>query len=315
MQLDPIVQKMISQSKKSSIFHAHGSTDSHHFPASRLTDQSNRSGVIIEERIISTRPSGYVTMRIFRPTDTDVLLPPLIYLPGPNWTSRIPQLHDPLLVELCLGAQVAVLMINYSLSPVAKYPVALEECYCVLKWLAENGKQHELDTSRITVAGDGCGGNLAAALTILTKQRSGPKISRQLLLNPATDARCNTPSHQKFATGYYFDHADMIHNWDSYLQRADLYDEIFVSPLQATEDQLQGLPTALIISAEADILRDEGEAYAARLQSAGVRVTQTRFQGTIHGFMTLKSLSNTVATRGAITLAVQWIQETSTKSE
>ena len=302
MQLDPSVQKLISRKKPLTS----GEFDSG-VPRNQFMTAPSR--VAIEERIISNRPSGYVTMRIFRPADNDTLLAPLIYLPGLDWSTRIPQLHDPLLIELSLRAQLAVLLIDFSLSPQAKFPTALEECFCVLKWVAENGRQHDLDSSRILVAGDGCGGNLATTLSILTKKRSGPPISRQILFNPATDAHCNTLSHQNFATGYCFDHADMVRSWTDYLEQPDQRDEILVSPLQASVEQLQGLPDALIITAEADILRDEGESYASRLHAAGVKVTQTRFQGTIHGFMILNSLAHTTTARDAISLTVQWLRE------
>lgn len=302
MQLDPSVQKLISRKKPLTS----GEFDSG-VPRNQFMTAPSR--VVIEERIISNRPSGYVTMRIFRPADNDTFLAPLIYLPGPDWSTRIPQLHDQLLIELSLRAQLAVLLIDFSLSPQAKFPTALEECFCVLKWVAKNGKQHDLDSSRILVAGDGCGGNLATTLSILTKKRSGPPISRQILFNPATDAHCNTLSHQKFATGYCFDHVDMVRSWTDYLEQPDQRDEILVSPLQASVEQLQGLPDALIITAEADILRDEGESYASRLQAAGVKVTQTRFLGTIHSFMILNSLAHTTTARDAISLTVQWLRE------
>jgi acetyl esterase len=198
---------------------------------------------------------------------------------------------------------------EYRRSPEAKYPTAIEECYSVVQWVAKRGKEHGLDPELIAVAGDSVGGNMTAAVTLLSKERGGPAVQFQLLFYPVTDSAFDTTSYQQFAQGYHLSRDAMMWYWDQYTRHAGERNEITASPLRASIEQLKGLPPALIITAEADVLRDEGEAYAHKLREAGVRVTAVRFQGTIHDFMMLNALSTSAATRGAITLATGWLRE------
>jgi acetyl esterase len=214
-----------------------------------------------------------------------------------------------LIRELVIGAQAAVIFPNYSLSPEAKYPTAVEESYAVVKWVAENGQTHGLDPKRIAVAGDNVGGNMAAAVTLISKERGGPVIQQQLLFYPVMDAAFDTESYHQFAEGYYLHRNAMMWFWDQYTTNPGERNEITASPLRASKEQLRGLPSALIITAEADVLRDEGEAYANKLREAGVPVMAVRFQGTIHDFVMLNALAATEAARGAMTLAIAWIRE------
>jgi acetyl esterase/lipase len=163
--------------------------------------------------------------------------------------------------------------VNYSLSPEAKYPTAIEEIYTVLQWIADSEGTHQLDGTRIAVAGDSVGGNMTAALTLMAKQRGGPAIAPQLLYYPVTDADFDTGSYHQFATGYWLRRDAMQWFWDQYTADPAARAEITASPLRASLDDLAGLPSALVIVSEADVLRDEGEAYAAKLRAAGVPVT------------------------------------------
>jgi acetyl esterase len=217
--------------------------------------------------------------------------------------------HDRLIRELAVGAQAAVVFPNYSLSPEAKYPTAIEENYAVVKWVAEHGVAHGLDPERLAVAGDSVGGNMAVAVTLMAKERGGPVIRQQLLFYPVTDASFDTESYRQFATGYFLRRDAMMWFWDQYTSDPHERAKITASPLRATTDQLRGLPAALVITAEADVLRDEGEAYANKLREAGVRVTTARFQSIIHDFVMLNALANTAAARGAIALATDWLRE------
>jgi len=217
--------------------------------------------------------------------------------------------HDRLIRELAVGAQAAVVFPNYSLSPEAKYPTAIEENHAVVNWVAENGLEHGLDPERLAVAGDSVGGNMTAAVTLMAKERGDPIIRQQLLFYPVTDASFDTASYHQFATGYFLRRDAMMWFWDQYTSDLDERKEITVSPLRATTEQLRGLPPALVITAEADVLRDEGEAYANKLREAGVRVTAARFQGIIHDFVMLNALADTAAARGAIALATAWLRE------
>jgi len=211
--------------------------------------------------------------------------------------------------ELAVGAGAAVVFPEYRLSPEAKYPTAIEECYSVVKWVAEHGREHGMDPERLAVAGDSVGGNMTAAVTLLSRERGGPVIQFQLLFYPVTDAAFDTVSYHQFAEGYYLRRDAMMWFWDQYTRNPGERREITASPLRASTEQLQGLPPALVITAEADVLRDEGEAYANKLREAGVRVTSARFQGTIHDFVMLNALAHTAAARGAIALATAWLRE------
>ncbi len=211
--------------------------------------------------------------------------------------------------ELAVGAQAAVVFPEYRLSPEAKYPTAIEESYSVVKWVAEHGLEHGLDAERLAVAGDSVGGNMTAAVTLLSRERGGPDIRLQLLFYPVTDAAFDTASYHQFAEGYHLRRDGMMWFWDQYTSNPGERNQITASPLRASTEQLKGLPPALVITAEADVLRDEGEAYANKLREAGVRVTAVRFQGTIHDFVMLNALAHTAAARGAIALATAWLRE------
>ncbi|HMA36158.1 MAG TPA: alpha/beta hydrolase [Chloroflexia bacterium] len=262
-----------------------------------------------EDHTIPDGPRGPITIRILRPPDAPPTLPVIVYIHGAGWVFGNAHTHDRLVRELARGAGATVVFPNYSLSPEAKYPTALEECYVVTKWVAEHGAKHGMDPERLVVAGDNVGGNMTAALTLLAKERGEPALARQLLFYPVTDASCDTESYRQFAEGYYLRRDGMQWFWDQYTTNPGERKEITASPLRASAAQLRGLPPALVITAEADVLRDEGEAYARKLRGAGVRVTAARFGGTIHDFVMLNPLAETAAARGAMALAIAWLRE------
>jgi len=263
----------------------------------------------IEDLTVDDGPSEQVTLRIMRPQHALATLPVIVYLHGAGWVFGSTQTHDRLMRELAVGAGAAVVFPEYRLSPEARYPTALEECYSAVQWVAECGREHGMDPERLAVAGDSVGGNMAAAVTLLSRERGGPDIALQLLFYPVTDAAFDTASYHQFAEGYHLRRDAMMWFWDQYTRNPGERHEITASPLRASIEQLKGLPPALVITAEADVLRDEGEAYANKLREAGVRVTAVRFQGTIHDFVMLNALANTAATRGAIALATAWLRE------
>jgi acetyl esterase len=233
----------------------------------------------------------------------------MMYIHGAGWVFGNAHTHDRLMRELAVGAQAAVVFPHYSLSPEAKYPMAIEENYAVAKWIAESGLAHGLDPARLAVAGDSVGGNTTTAVTLMANERGGPIIRQQQLFYPVTDASFETKSYHQFATGYFLRRDAMMWFWDQYTSDPRQREEVTASPLRATIEKLRGLPPALVITAEADVLRDEGEAYANKLREAGVRVTAVRFQGIIHDFVMLNALANTAAARGAIALATAWLRE------
>jgi acetyl esterase len=265
--------------------------------------------VKIEDRTVSGGPNGSVSVRIVRPPNVSGGLPAIVYVHGAGWVFGNAHTHDRLIRELAVSSQAAVVFPNYSLSPEVKYPTAIEENYAVLKWVSEEGASSGLDTRSIAVAGDSVGGNMAAALTLMAKQRRGPAIGQQLLFYPVTDASFDTESYRQFATGFFLRRDAMQWFWDQYTTDPQQRGQTTASPLRATIEELRGLPRALVITAEADVLRDEGEAYANKLRQAGVRVTAARFQGIIHDFVMLNALANTAAARGAMSLAIAWLRE------
>ena len=249
-------------------------------------------------------PSGTVPVRIVRPRQARGPLPVIVYLHGAGWVFGNSHTHDRLIRELAVGTDAAVVFPSYSLSPEARYPTAIEECYAVAAWVAEQGATCDLDPARIAVAGDSVGGNMSIALTLLAKERGGVGFRHQTLFYPVTDARFDTGSYDEFATGYFLRRDAMQWFWDQYTTDPAERAQITASPLRASVEQLAGLPQTLLITGEADVLRDEGEAFASKLREAGVPVTAVRFQGIIHDFVMLNALAQTQAARGAMTLAI-----------
>jgi acetyl esterase/lipase len=265
--------------------------------------------VEIEDTTVPGGPSGQLSVRIMRPPGAAGKLPAIVYIHGAGWVFGNAHSHDRLIRELTVGTGTAVVFPNYSLSPNAHYPVAIEESYAVLEWVAEHGAESGLDPSRIAVAGDSVGGNMTAALTLMAKQRSGPQITTQVLFYPVTDASFDTESYHQFATGYWLRRDAMQWFWDQYTTDEAQRNEITASPLRASTEQLTGLPKALVITGEADVLRDEGEAYGRKLREAGVDVTATRYEGIIHDFVMVNALRSTNAAEDAITQAINHLTD------
>jgi acetyl esterase len=257
----------------------------------------------IEEMDIPGGPTEKVRVHIVRPQGSTEALPVTMYFHGGGWVLGGFDTHERLVRELSNGANSAVVFVDYTPSPEAKYPVPLEEDYWAMKYVADNGKQLNLDSSRLAVAGDSVGGNMAAVMALMAKERKGPKIGYQVLFYPVTDARFDTASYQQLGKGYWLARKGMEWFWDNYLPNKGGRKVPTATPLNATIDELKGLPPALVIMDENDVLRDEGEAYAHKLMEAGVPTTAVRFLGTIHDFVMLNALADTPPVRGAIDLA------------
>jgi acetyl esterase len=263
-----------------------------------------------ENLTIGGGPTGDVQVTIYRPAGSVGVLPVVLYTHGAGWVFGDVHTHDRLVRELTTRAEVATVFTSYSLSPEAKYPVAIEQIYTALEWIAEKGSDHDLDPGRIAVAGDSVGGNMTAAITLMAKQRGGPRIAGQLLYYPVTDASFDTGSYHQFASGYWLRRDAMQWFWDQYTTDPAQRAQITASPLRATAEDLAGLPPALVINGEADVLRDEGEAYAAHLRAAGVPVTSVRYNGTIHDFVMLNALRDTQAAKAATVQGGEFLRAT-----
>jgi acetyl esterase len=269
----------------------------------------NKLPADIEDRDIPGGPSGNVSIRIVRPKSVDELLPVIMYFHGGGWVLGDKNTHDRLIREIANGSNAAVVFVNYTPSPEAKYPVPLEEAYAATKYIAENGNKFNLDSSKIVAAGDSVGGNMATVVSMMAKERGGPDIIFQLLFYPVTDANFDTGSYKEFANDHWLSLDAMKWYWDNYLPDKEKRKEPTASPLQASVDRLKDLPPAMVINGEFDVLRDEGEAYAHKLNEAGVKVTAVRYLGTIHDFVMLNPITETPATRAAIKQASEMLRD------
>lgn len=265
--------------------------------------------VEIEDQTLSTGQWGDINVRFIRPEGVTEKLPVIFYIHGAGWVFGSAKTHDKLVRELAVRTHSVVVFPEYSRSPEAKYPTAIEQNYAILQQLPDLAAEHKLDIERLTVAGDSVGGNMSIVMTIMTKQRGGIPIKQQVLYYPVTDANFETDSYNEFAEDYFLTKEGMQWFWDQYTTDENQRAEITASPLRASLADLNGLPPAIILNGEADVLRDEGEAYARRLRDAGVEVTQVRFQGMIHDFVMVNSLDQTNAARGAMTLSTEWIKQ------
>src|SRR5215469_7356881 len=257
-----------------------------------------------EDIALPVGPTGSVPIRVVRPVGATEVLPVVMYFHGGGWVLGDRDTHDRLIREIAVGAQAAVVFVDYARAPEARYPVAIEQAFAATRYVADNGASLRIDPLRLAVAGDSVGGNMAAAVTLMANQRRGPNVALQVLFYPVTDAGFDTPSYIQFADGPWLTKRAMEWFWDAYLPDPGARKQPTATPLNASLDQLAAMPEALVIVDENDVLRDEGEAYARKLSDAGVRVTSVRYNGTIHDFVMLNALADTPATRGAIAQAV-----------
>jgi acetyl esterase/lipase len=252
---------------------------------------------------------GDVRVRIVRPADAAGTLPVVLYMHGGGWVLGNADTHDRLVRELAVGTGAAVVFVEYDRSPEAHYPVAIEQGYAAAQWIVREGAANDLDAERLAVAGDSVGGNMTAALALMASERGDVRFVHQSMYYPVTDAAMDTGSYEQFAEGYFLTAKAMQWFWDAYAPDVERRSEPFASPLRASDEQLAGLPPAFLIVDEADVLRDEGEAYAARLRAAGVAITTVRYDGITHDFMMLNPLSNTRATRAAVAQAISILRD------
>jgi len=279
-------------------------------PLETMSDQGARNVLIkaqasvgvdmsgIEEFEKSIKTDGYtIKLNIVRPKGVAGKLPAFIFIHGGGWILGDYPTHKRMVRDLSVLTGFAGIFVNYTPSPEVKYPQAINEIYAATKWIAANGQDINVDGNNIAIVGNSVGGNMSAVTTLFAKEHNGPRIKLQVLLWPIVDANFETESYQQFGEDRFLTTSLMKWMYDKYTTDSAQRKEIYASPLQATVDQLKGLPPALIITSENDILRDEAEAYGRKLDEAGVPVTTVRYNGTIHDFGLLNSLAEIPQTK------------------
>lgn len=264
------------------------------------------SGIDVEEKTIE---QDGISVKIFivKPSSATGTLPVFMFFHGGGWVLGDFPTHKRFVRDLVIYSGLACVFVEYSRSPEAKYPVALNECYAATKWVAANGASINVDGTRLAIAGNSVGGNLTAATALMAKDKGGPAIKFQLLFWPVTNADFNTPSYFSYASERFLTRNMMLWFWDNYTGE-ERYEK-YASPLLASVKELKGLPPALVQTAENDVLRDEGEAYARKMDTAGVDVTLVRVQGMIHDYGLLNPLAQVPAVQSALRAAATELKQ------
>ncbi|MCF7534905.1 alpha/beta hydrolase [Pseudomonas petrae] len=257
------------------------------------------SGTQVSEKTIKADGQS-IKLTIVRPANVKGELPVFMFFHGGGWVLGDYPTHARLIHDLVVGSGAVAVYVDYTPSPEAHYPMAINQAYAATQWVAEHGKEINVDGSRLAVAGNSVGGNMAAVVALMAKEHNTPKLRFQLLLWPVTDANFDTGSYQQYAEGHFLTKNMMTWFWDSYTTDAKQRADIHASPLRATTEQLKGLPPTLVQTAALDVLRDEGEAYARKLDAAGVDVTAVRYNGMVHDYGLLNPLSNIPEVKAAM---------------
>ena len=250
-----------------------------------------------------------IKLTIVRPAGVKGTLPAFMFFHGGGWVLGDYPTHERLVRDLVAGSGAVAVFVNYTPSPEAHYGVAIKQAYDATAWVAAHGKEIHVDGQRLAVAGNSVGGNMAAVVALMAKDKGGPALRFEALLWPVTDANFETASYQQYANDHFLTKGMMQWFWDSYTSDAAQRKEIYAAPLQASVAQLRGLPPTLIETAEFDVLRDEGEAYGHKLNAAGVDVTSVRYGGMIHDFGLLNVVSQVPAVRAAMAQAAQQLKD------
>ena len=235
----------------------------------------------VEDRTIPG-PAGEIPVRVYRPSAATGL-PVLVYLHGGGWVICDLETHDPTCRAISNGAGCVVVSVDYRLAPEHKFPAAADDAYAATAWVAQHAQELGADASRVAIGGDSAGGNLTAAVALMARERAGPPLSFQVLIYPVLDLASESASRKENGEGYFLTAAGMTWYEEQYLRDDADRKNVLASPLLA--DDLAGLPPALVVTAEYDPLRDEGEAYGRRLNEAGVPATVSRYDGMFHGFL------------------------------
>jgi acetyl esterase len=241
-----------------------------------------------------------ILLHVVRPARVKEKLPVFMFFHGGGWVLGDFPTHERLVRDLVHSSGAAAVFVNYTPSPEAHYPTAINQAYAATEWVAEYGEKINVDGSRLAVVGNSVGGNMAAVVSLMAKEKGTPALRCQILLWPVTHASFDTDSYHQFAEDHFLTRNMMKWFWDNYTTDKAQRKEITASPLNASLEQLKGLPPALVQTAELDVLRDEGEAYARLLNAAGVEVTSTRYNGLIHDYGLLNPIAHVPAVHSAL---------------
>jgi acetyl esterase len=266
------------------------------------------SGITEKEKTIQVDGTS-ITLHIVKPEQATGTLPVFMFFHGGGWVLGDYPTHKRMVRDMVVYSGAAAVFVDYTPSPEAHYPVAINQAYAATKWVAENGAEIGVDGKRLAVAGNSVGGNMATVVSLMAKEKKGPDITLQVLLWPVTNAQFDTESYQLFAKGRFLTKSLMSWMWDNYTTDPEERKEIYASPLQATTGQLKGLPQAVVLTAQNDILRDEGEAYGRKMAEAGVEVSMTRYNGMIHDWGLLNGIATLPGTQSALLQAAMEIKK------
>lgn len=258
----------------------------------------------IEDKTIS-QDGIEVPITIVRPAGLKEKRPVFMFFHGGGWILGDFPTHERFVRDLVAGSGFPAVFVNYAPSPEARYPTAIHQAYAATKWVAANGDAINVDGTRLSIVGNSVGGNMTAVVALMAKKNGGPAITNQILFWPVTNANFETPSYNEYADGYFLTKGMMKWFWDAYAPDVKTREEVLCAPLQATLEELEGLPPALVQTAGNDVLRDEGEAYARKLDAAGVDVTAVRYEALIHDYGLLNALSGIPAVRTALHQATE----------
>ncbi|WP_159470477.1 alpha/beta hydrolase [Dyadobacter sp. 3J3] len=254
------------------------------------------SGIDVSEKTISA--DGFsIKLNIVRPAGVKTVLPVFIFIHGGGWVLGDFPTHERMVRDLVVLSGCAAVFVNYTRTPEAIFPTQINQIYAATKWVAENGKEINVDGKRLAVVGNSVGGNMTTVTALMAKAHNGPEIKLQIMMWPIVDSSFDTESYKLFGDQRFLTTPLMKWMYDMYIADPEKRKDIYASPLQATIEQLQGLPPALIQVAENDVLRDGGEAYGRKLEQAGVTTTTVRYNGVIHDFGLLNGLAEIPQTR------------------
>ncbi|WP_040260901.1 alpha/beta hydrolase [Pseudomonas massiliensis] len=261
--------------------------------------QVDMSGIEVSHRTISVEGKP-IKLTVVRPEKAKGELPAFMFFHGGGWVLGDYPTHARLIRDLVVASGAVAVYVDYTPSPEAHYPTAINQAYAATRWVAKHGQEINVDGQRLAVAGNSVGGNMAAVVSLMAKEKTAPKLRFQLLLWPVTDASFDTDSYKQYAEGHFLTRNMMTWFWDNYTTNPAERAQIYASPLRADTEQLKGLPPALVQTAGLDVLRDEAEAYARKLDAAGVPVTAVRYNGMIHDYGLLNPLAQVPEVQAAM---------------